>query len=446
MQKTTTGAQDIARFEHRALLMLSGLEESGRRGTDRAIILGIAMLLAGLVAWAAVTRLPEVAVAAGQVATEDPVAQVQHLEGGIVEAVLVSDGEHVREGQPLLRFASAQAQGELERLRAREAGLRFREAHLRAMLDGRPLELETDDLTFVGLAADQRLAHEERLRSRDDRLAVLRQSMAQREAELGALSAQQEGVARQVTLQGNELALRETLLAQGLTTRIAVLETRRAFLAASAEVERLAAMAEAARRAAAEAEARLAEAESSLRDELARDLGRIAVERLEVAEAIREAWERVGRLVVLSPVAGTVKGTQVRRAGAVVPPGAPLMEIVPDGARLLVEARISPRDIGFVSVGQPVRVKVHAFDYARFGTTEGTIVHLAAGTTLDADNQPFYAARIALASDHVGRDMDANRLIPGMTVQADVVTGGKTLLAYLMKPVHAAMSDSFRER
>ncbi len=446
MQPTTRNRNDVARFEQRALLMLAGLEEGNRRRADRTVILGIGALLAGLLAWAAVTRLPEVAVATGQVATEEPLAHIQHLEGGIVEAVLVSDGDAVREGQPLLRFASAQAQSELERLRAREAGLRFREAHFRALLDGTDLEIEATEPAFAALASDQRAAHEERLRHRADRLTVLSHTHAQREAERGALAAQADGVRRQLALHENELALRETLLGQGLTTRIAVLETRRAFLAASAEAERLAAMALAAERAAAEAEARLLEAESALRDEIARDLGRVAAERLEVAEAIREAWERVGRLVVLAPVSGIVKGAQVRRAGAVVPPGAPLMEIVPDDARLLVEARISPRDIGFVSVGQSVRVKVHAFDYARYGTTEGTIVHLAASTALDADNQPYYAARIALASGHVGKDAGANRLLPGMTVQGDVVTGGKTLLAYLMKPVHAAMNDSFRER
>jgi HlyD family secretion protein/adhesin transport system membrane fusion protein len=437
---------EIRHHEARALLLLSGLENEGRRRSDRLLVLGVLMLLAGFGAWASVTRLPEIAVAAGEVATAEPVAIVQHLEGGLIESVLVREGEQVSEGQPLLRFASAQANAEFERLRLREAALAFREAHLRAMLDGGPLTLAQDDPVLAALAEDQRAAHEERLRLRDDRLAVLGQAAAQRRAERQALAAQLDGVRAQLALHANELALREGLLAQGLTTRIAVLETRRAFLAASAESERLAAMAAAAENAAAEAEARLAEATSALRDELARDLGRIAAERLEVVEAKREAWERTARLVVLSPISGFVKAMQVHRAGTVVPPGAPLLEIVPAGAAVFVEARLTPRDIGFVAVGQGVRVKVDAFDHARFGTVEGTIVHIAPGTVLDAENQPYYAVRIALAAPHVGRDPASNRLVPGMTVRGDVVTGGKTLLAYLMKPVHAAMNDSFRER
>jgi HlyD family secretion protein/adhesin transport system membrane fusion protein len=438
--------KDIRHFEARALLALAGLEDPRRRRLDRIMVVATLGLLVGFSAWAAVTRLPEVAVALGEVTTEEPVALVQHLEGGIVEAVLVEEGERVQLGQRLFRFASAPAQAELERLRARDAALRFREAHLRALLEDTPMAVDAEDPAFAALAADQRAAHAEKRRSMEDRMAVLGQQAAQRRAELAALRAQEEGVRRQVALHEAELVLRESLLAQGLTTRIAALETRRALLAATAEGERLAAMAVAASRAADEAEARLTEAASSDRQEAATELGRLAAERLEVAEALREAWERVGRLLVLSPTDGIVKGLQVRRPGAVVPPGAPLAELVPTDATLLVDARLSPRDIGFVRPGQTVRVKIQAFDYARFGTVEGTLVRLSAGTALDANQLPYYAARIALAADHVGRDAEANRLLPGMTVQADVVTGGKTLLAYLMKPVHAAMSESFRER
>jgi HlyD family secretion protein/adhesin transport system membrane fusion protein len=436
----------IQHFEAKALLALAGLDDPKHRRRDRVVVTGVAVMLVAFGLWAAVTSMPEVAIAPGQVMTDEPVALVQHLEGGLVEIVLVSDGEAVREGQTLLRFASAPAQAELDRLRARDAGLRLREAHLRALRDGTTLDTGLDEKGFSALAADQRMAHEEALRARSDRLAVLSHAAQQRRAEQMALAAQEDGIKRQLTLHGSELALREMLLSQGLTTRIAVLETRRAFLATTAEAERLAAMAIAAARAADEAEARLIEAETATRDDAARELSRVVLERLEAQQAIREAWERVSRLAVLAPVDGIVKGLQVRRAGTVVPPGGPLLEIIPVAGFLVVEARITPREIGFVAPGQAVRVKVHAFDYARFGTVEGTLVQVAASTTLDQQQQPYYAARIALAADHVGRDPVLNRLLPGMTVQADVVTGAKTLLSYLLKPVHAAMNDSFRER
>jgi len=442
----TAQMRELQRIEAQALMTLAGLESPAHRRLDRAVLFSLLALLALFGAWAAVTRMPEIAVAPGAVVTDEPVVTVQHLEGGLVDAVLVADGDAVREGQVLLRLSDAQVGAEVERLRAREAALRFREAHLRAFLDAAPLVLVADEPGFAALAADQVLAHQERLRLREERLLVFAAAAEQRRAEQLALAAQREGIRRQLALQQGELALREQLLAQGLTTRIAVLETRRAVLAAAAEAERLEAMEEASSRARAEAEARLAETERALRDEAARDLGRVVDERLEVAEGLREALERAGRRVVLAPAAGIVKGLQVRHAGAVVAPGSALMEIVPAEARLLVEARLSPRDVGFVAAGQRVRVRVEAFDHARFGTVEGTVVHVAPGTTLDAENRPYYALRVALAEQHVGHDATLHRLLPGMTVQGDVVTGGKSLLAYLIKPVHAAMNEGFRER
>jgi HlyD family type I secretion membrane fusion protein len=421
-----------------------GLEEIANPTAARVVVAGTTALVVLFGLWAAATHLPELAVAQGAVVTLDPVAPVQHLEGGIIDRVLVADGALVAAGQPLVVFASATAQAELDQFRAREASLRFQAARLRALLDDGVLVVEDGD--FPGLADDQRAELEGRLRARLDRQTVLREQVAQREAEGAALSAQLAGLRRQHDLQANELALRERLLEQGLTTRVAVLEIRRAVLGAAAEIARLDAALAGNARAVAEAQARLAEAASTARDETAREASRVNLELAEVGETVRRAFERVGRLTVLAPADGTVKGLAARTPGQVVPPGGTLMEIVPHAGPLAVEARLSPRDVGFTRIGQPVTVKVHSFDYARYGTVDGTLVQISATTTPDEQGQPFYTGRVALAAQHVGHDTAAHRLLPGMTVQADIVTGGKSLLQYLLKPVHASMSESFRER
>lgn len=431
------------RSQQPALLPLP-LEEPGQPGLARAIVVGALCFFTAFLLWASVTRVPEVAIAQGAVTTIEPVAPVQHLEGGIIEAVLVADGATVRQGQPLLRFSSEAALAELDQLRAREAGLRFQAARLRAYLDG--TDFVAEEGAFARLAADQKAELENRLRAMADRAAMLGAQLAQRQADQGALAAQLAGLHRQLDLQAGELTLREKLLDQGLTTRVAVLEVRRAVLAATAEIERLEAVAAAGERAVAEATARLAETDSSARAEAARDYSRANQDLAEVSEAVRRAMERAGRLTVLAPAAGTVKGLVAKSPGQVVQPGAVLMEIVPRDAPLLVEARLSPRDVGFARIGQPVTVKVQAFDYSRYGTLDGTLLHISATTTPDEHGQPWYLGRVQLAADHVGHDAAQNRLLPGMTVQADITTGGKTLLQYLLKPVHAAMSDSFRER
>jgi multidrug efflux pump subunit AcrA (membrane-fusion protein) len=245
----TAGQSELQRIEARALMMLAGIESPAHRRLDRAVLFSVFALLALFGVWAAATRMPEIAVAPGAVVTDEPVVTVQHLEGGIVDAVFVAEGEAIREGQALLPLSDTQIGAEVERLRAREASLRFREAHLRAFLDDAPLVLAADEPGFAALAADQERTHRERLRLREERLLVVGAAVDQRRAELAALAAQRDGVRRQLALQQGELALREQLLAQGLTTRIAVLETRRAVLAAQAEAERLEAMEEASARA-----------------------------------------------------------------------------------------------------------------------------------------------------------------------------------------------------
>jgi HlyD family type I secretion membrane fusion protein len=428
----------------RAEALPLSLEEAGSPRLARLVIGATAALLGLFGLWAAITHVPELAVAQGAIVTADPVAPVQHLEGGIIEAVLVADGDQVAAGAPLLRLAGAAAIAELEQLRVREAGLQFQSARLRAYLDDAPFVPEEG--AFPALAADQRAELEGRLRARLDRGEVLRAQAGQRQAEAAGIAAQLAGLARQHALQAGELALRERLLDQGLTTRIAVLEVRRAVLAMEAEIARLEAAAAGSARAIAEAEARLAEADSTARDEAARELSRINRELAEAGEQARAAYERVGRLTVLAPADGTVKGFSARSVGQVVQPGHVLMDIVPLHALLVVDARLSPRDVGFARLGQPVTVKVQTFDYSRYGALDGTLARISATTTPDEQGQPWYTARVTLAAQQLGRGGAGHRLLPGMTVQADIVTGGKTLLQYLLKPVHAAMSEGFRER
>lgn len=123
-----------------------------------------------------------------------------------------------------------------------------------------------------------------------------------------------------------------------------------------------------------------------------------------------------------------------------------IAEVLPADASLIVDARVDPRDIGFIRVGQNVTIKVLSFDFARFGTVPGVVERVSAGSFLNDQRQPFYTVRVALAREHLGRDPAHARLVPGMTAQADIVIGGKTVLQYLAKPLYASTATAFRER
>jgi HlyD family secretion protein/adhesin transport system membrane fusion protein len=141
-----------------------------------------------------------------------------------------------------------------------------------------------------------------------------------------------------------------------------------------------------------------------------------------------------------------VRGLVVTRPGAVLAPGAMVAEILPREATLSVDARAEPRDIGFLRLGQEVRLKVAAYDFARFGTVPGRVERISAGVFQDANRLPYHRVRVALTQEHVGDDPNFAPLAAGMTVQAEITTGRKSVLHYMLKPIYAATATAFRER
>lgn len=418
------------------------LEEMRIHGLERAAVLGAVLLLAGGLGWAALTRVPELAVGLGEIVPALAAAPLQHLEGGIVAEVMVEEGSLVEPGQPVLRMNDVAARAELAQARLRLASLESQSRRLAAAGEG----ADTAGLPEGLFLAPQRAALESRLQALADRRAVLREQAAQRQSELLTLEGQATALRAQIALHERELRTREELAGAGLTTRLAVLEARRLLMGASAEHDRLHGQHATVARALAEMEARIAELRSAAVDEARQEAARVALEMAETDEAVRRLEERAERTLLRAPIGGTLRGLAVHRPGTVLQPGALVAEILPYDAPLVADVRLAPRDIGFIGVGQAVNVKVQSFDYARFGTVAGRVERVSAGTFPDEQRQPHYRARVALSQEHVGHDPRQARLVPGMTVQADITTGTKTVLQYLLKPIYSAMAASFHER
>lgn len=418
------------------------LEEVRLRGVERALILGCGLILAGFLVWAQFTALPEIASAPGEVSTTIAAAPVQHLEGGIVAEVLVREGDVVTEGQPLMRMHDAAARAELGQLMIRHTVLRLQAQRLQAVVEG--------NLAPIGeasqLSGPQNLALASRLTALTDRLGTATEQAAQRGSDIRMLEAQARGLETQILLFQDEFETRRGLARQGLTTRTNVLDAQRQLLAAQSDHQRLLGQAATARLALGEAEARITEIRSTAHDEARQEAARVAQEIAETDETIARMRDRSERTILRAPGAGILRGLSVHRPGSVVQPGAVLGEILPQNTGLAVDVRISPRDIGFVTVGQTVQVKVQSFDYARFGTVEGRVERISAGAFLDEQRQPHYRVRVALTQGHVGADPRQARLVPGMTVQAEITTGQKTVMQYLLKPLYAVASTAFQER
>ncbi len=422
------------------------LEETGTPALVRMSLLAVVAIVAAFVGWAAVAEIDEVAHTTGSVVPSGRVQKIQHLEGGIVAEILVDEGTLVEPGQVLLRLDPAHAVAEMEQMRARAAALALHQERLGAFGTDRDPDFSFVRPEHQPLADAQRTIHEIAVAARSSRARVLHEQIEQREAELAVLAEQETTLQRQAALLGEELAMREELFRKNLSSKIVLLDVQRrvsevegALAALRSDRQRLIS-------ALAEARDRLSELDTELKREALTEMGRVTNEIAEVREALARHSDRVRRLAISAPVAGVVKGLAVRTIGGVVQPGETLMEIIRVSDELIVETRISPRDVGHVAVGRPVTVKVSAFDFARYGSVAGVLEDVSASTFLDEHERPYYKGFVRLSQPHVGDDPERHRILPGMTVQADIDTGSKTLLQYLLKPVYASMDAAFRER
>jgi len=440
--KTGRKQRRQARYLAHAIL----LEESGPPHLVSSLLALISLLVGGFIVWAAMTKIDEKAVTLGEVLPVGQVRYIQHLEGGIVRQILVAEGDMVRAGQTLMVLDSTASQSELNQLQGREAVLALEVERLRVFAMDKQADFSAYEAHYPELVADQRAILALQIAARTSQRAVLKRQIAERRAEINVLQKQRKTTERQVRLVAEELGMRETLLKKGLVSRIVFLETQRALNLAqgdlSAVIGRLAQAAEAL----GESQVRLIELDTKLRSDAVKAMGKISGELIEARAAVEKLRDRVARLEIVSPVHGVVKDLNIHTMGGVIVPGAGIMEIVPIDDELVVEARINPGDVGHVVAGQEVSVKVLGYDFARYGDIKGKLQRVSPSTTADEQGERYYKGVIRLANNYLGRVPGENLVLPGMNVQADIMTGRRTVLQYLLKPIYRAMDTAFAER
>ncbi len=411
------------------------LEEAGSSGVVRVMMLAVGVAIAGFLAWSAVTDVDEVAVSTGEVVPTGQVQSIQHFEGGISAEILVHDGQVVKQGDVLIRLDPDDATVELKQMRAQRVGLQIQAARLRALGTGGELDYSFVPPEYQNLVDDQIAVYDSQLHAGVNRRKVIVAQLAQREEEIDLFRRQEETLIRNAELLLQELNLQEELYRQGLTTKVAVIGLRREVNTARGDIVKNQDEIARAEEAVAESRLQLEQLETNAKEQALNQMGAVTNQLAQVSEAIKTLSSRVTRLEINAPVDGIVKGLKVFTIGGVVPPGAVLMEIVPINSELVVESRINTRDVGHVRGGMPVTVKVSAFEFSRLGGVEGILISISPSTFLNEKGDPYYKGIVKLDRSYVGDDPEQNRILPGMTVEADIRTGSKTLLEYLLKPV-----------
>lgn len=435
-------AEDIDFVTHANAAILEQTPRGGR------LILWLALLFVGIaIAWSAWAELDEITRGEGKVIPSRQLQIVQNLEGGILSEIRVREGEVVEKGQVLLRiddtrFASNLREGRLHflSLLARAARLRA-EANNTEFVSPEEVRVEQPDLL-----SQEHALFESRVRELNSNIEIASQQVSQRQQELEELRAKADQLERSYKLLDRELRMTRPLVADGAISEVEVLRLERQLSELEGELNSARINIPRAESKLSEANSKKDEVEISFRNQARIELSEVAQELSQLSEANVALEDRVKRTAVLSPVRGTVKQLLVNTIGGVLQPGEPLVEIVPLDDSLLVEAMVRPADIAFLHPEQRAIVKFSAYDFAIYGGLEATVEHISADTITNDKGESFYLVRVRTERSHLGTEENPLPIIPGMLGSVDILTGKKTVLSYLMKPVLRARELALTER
>ncbi|WP_223804113.1 MULTISPECIES: HlyD family type I secretion periplasmic adaptor subunit [Kluyvera] len=401
-----------------------------------------------MIAWASLADIDEVTRGDGKAIPSSRLQKIQNLEGGIVAEVFVHEGEVVKAGAPLLRLDDTRFRSNAGESEADRLALEARIQRLTAQLDNKEtLTLSPEILNKTPDIANGEMELFASVNKRiQSELSGLNEQLVQKKQELLDYQAKGAQYRRSLGLLQQEISMSEPLVAKGAISKVEVLRLRRSEVETRGQLESVTLAVPRAEAAIKEIESKISETRGRYRSEALSQLNEARTD-LSKTEASGKAIEdRVNRTLVTSPVRGIVQQLMVNTIGGVIQPGNDLVEIVPLDDTLLVEAKIRPQDIAFLRPGQEAMVKFTAYDYTIYGGLKAKLEQISPDTVTDKDGKSFYVIRLRTEKNHLGSDEKPLIIIPGMVASVDIITGKKTILSYLLKPILRAKAEAFRER
>ena len=420
------------------------ISEQSPRGARTTVWVTGASLLC-FILWAAFAELDEVAKGEGKVIPSRQVQIIQSLDGGSVSEILVREGQQVTAGQLLLKIDPTRFVSSLKENRSEYLSLLAKAARLQALADGNPFLPPKEVMDELpSLAEQERLLYESVRAELSANVGMAQQQLTQRNQELRETQARSEQARQGYELTLQELERTRPLMKSGAVSEVEILRLERDVSRYRGERDSLAAQIPRIQSAMTEAQRKIQEVELAIRNRARTELAETNARLGRLSEGSVALADRVKQSEIRSPVNGTVKQLLVNTVGGVVQPGKEVIEVVPSDDALLLEAKVMPRDIAFLRPGQKAMVKFTAYDFSVYGGLEATLEHIGADTITDEKGNAFYIIRVRTVSPQLGSGKLP--IIPGMIAEVDVLTGKKTILSYLMKPVLRAHANALTER
>jgi HlyD family type I secretion membrane fusion protein len=433
------------------------------QATEREVVLGdprpailagvlvIAVTFGGFIAWAATAPIASAVIAPGVVAVDGKRKEVQHLEGGIVQMLDVRDGDKVEANQILLRLDETRARATLGVVQSALDAARVLEARLKAERDGTALQFPMDlmfrgaESTVRDMMQAQEVLFAARRASFLGQQSILRQRVTQYEQEIAGLSAQQTALEQQIRFVEDELSGLHELLEKGIAPKPKVLALEReASRLQGSRGERISDIARA-QVVIGGTQLEILQTERTFRESVVKEIRDVQAQIADLQERLAAAKSTLDHIEIRAPVSGTVVGLNAHTPGGVIKAGETILDILPAGERLIVEAQVQPADIDDATVGMAAELRLTAFKQRTTPTLTGRVVYVSADRLTDQrSGAPYYLARVEVSDRELGRIAPLS-LVAGMPAEVLIKKRERTALNYLAQPVADAMSRAWHE-
>ncbi len=422
------------------------LEDGNPPGIWSAILYSVCFITITLFLWSSLAEIREVATTKGELVPYGQIKSVSHYEGGIVEEIYVHKGDLVKKGQPIIKLHSKLVASELNRLKARLLWLGLEETRLLAEINDQEPDFknflpEADHLVKVQLAS-----YNANIKDIENTIDALSRRAQERKREISAITTEIGHLKKVFFTREASFNIQKKLIGNGHTTQKEYLE-RKAIL-------------QIAQTAVAVAQVKLVEARRGLVDDLNEKskklaeakksnttmLGKIIEEKIELSHLLEKHKDQYERLHIRAPITGIIKDIAPTAEGTVIQAAKMIAEIVPSDARLIAEVKIQPKDIGHIKVGDKAELTVTTYDFNVYGKLKGKLTKVSASSFKDQDGSPYYLGVVQLQDNNKTTYSKELALMSGMLVEANIITGSKSILKYVLKPIYRSIDIAFSER
>jgi len=396
--------------------------------------------------WMSWAEIDVVVRGSGKVIPARQVQVIQSLEGGIVSEILVKEGDRVESNQPVIKISDVAFSSSFEENRLLYFELLAKSARLRAEAHGSDFERnEKVAQVFPKLLESEQSLYESNRSQLRETLSIYEEQVRQQQSALEEALSKQRQLRRQLELLQKELKIKEPLVERRIISEVDYLQVQQREVEAEGELEGVNLSIPRIKSKVEEARNKLEQARLEFRNKAKLELNEVTAELSRIAETQTALQDRVSRTTIRSPVKGVVQRLYANTIGGVIAPGAEIMDIVPREDALLIEVRIKPADIAYINVGQEARLKFTAYDFAIHGSLGGIVSFVSADTVTDEEGVSFYVARVRPEKSYLGVKTNPMAIKVGMTSETDIITDKKTILEYLLKPIHRGLQRALRE-